>query len=183
LKEIKRRLAIMLQKLNVLKIIWHNTNTQINLRLLRACIFPVATYGCESWTLTQTITNIINSFELKCYRNILRIPWIARVKKNDILTFLNIKESWLVNNIFARKLKYYGHVKRHSGMVRYVIEDKVPGIRGNGQPRRRWFQDIKETLKMTSDEVGILASDKDSFRRAVMRATYLRFVQETTLQI
>jgi hypothetical protein len=46
----------MLQKLNAMKVIWYNTNTEINLRLLRTYIFPVATYGCELWTLTQTIT-------------------------------------------------------------------------------------------------------------------------------
>jgi hypothetical protein len=74
LKEIKRRLTIALQKRNAIKIIWHNTNTQINLRLLRTCIFPVATYSCESWTITQTIKKIINFIELECYRKILRIP-------------------------------------------------------------------------------------------------------------
>jgi hypothetical protein len=104
------------------------------------------------------------------FRKIIRIPWTSRVKNNDILTFLNIKESWLVNNILARKLKYYGHVKRHSGMGRYVMEDNVPGIRGRSRTRKRRFQDIKEILKITSDEVGVLARDRNSFRRAMMRA-------------
>jgi hypothetical protein len=116
------------------------------------------------------ILKIINSLELKCYRKVLRIPWTTIIRNNGIVTFLNIKVSWLVNNILAKKLKYYGHVKRHSGIGRYVMEGKVPGIRGRGRPRKRWFQDIKETLKMTSDEVGVLARDRNSFRRAVMRA-------------
>jgi hypothetical protein len=118
----------------------------------------------------QTITKIINSFELKCYRKILRIPWTTRVKNNDILTFLNIKESWLVTNILVRKLKYYGHVKRHSDMGRDVMEGKVSGIRGWSRPRRRWFQDIKETLKR-HQLISVMARNRNSFRRAVMRAT------------
>jgi hypothetical protein len=56
-------------------------------------------------------------------------------------------------------------------MGRYVMEDKVPGIRGRGRQRRWWLQDIKETLNMTSNEVGVLARDKNSFRQAVMKAT------------
>jgi hypothetical protein len=56
-------------------------------------------------------------------------------------------------------------------MGRYAMEGKVPGIRGRDQPRRWWFRDIKETLKMISDEVNVLARDRNSFRRAVMRVT------------
>jgi hypothetical protein len=53
----------------------------------------------------------------------------------------------------------------------YVIEDKVLGISGKSRPRRRWFQNIKETLKMTSDEVGVLARDRNSLKLAAMRTT------------
>jgi hypothetical protein len=59
--------------------------------------------------------------------------------------------------MLARKLKYYGHIKRHNCLERNIMEGTVPDRRGRGRSRRRWFQDIRETLNMTSEEVGILA--------------------------
>ena len=68
-------------------------------------------------------------------------------------------------------MKYFGHIKRHSGLERTIMEGMAPGKRGRGRPRRRWLQDIKDTLNMTTEEVGDLARDRDAFRRAVMGAT------------
>src|ERR1700729_1708372 len=84
-KEISRRLAIAIRKLNTMKNLWQSTSKELKLKVLRSCIFPVATYGCESWTITQKIRKKIGSFETKCYRRILRIPWTAKKKNIDIL--------------------------------------------------------------------------------------------------
>ena len=95
-------------------------------------------------------------------------------KKNiDILQELNINENWLLNSM-SRKLKYFGHIKRHSGLERTVMEGMVPGKRGRGRPARRWTQDIGDTLGMTIHEAGRLAGDRESFRRAVKRATFCK---------
>jgi hypothetical protein len=69
------------------------------------------------------------------------------------LTSLRVYECWLINSILARKLKYYGHIKRHNCLERNIVGGMVPG---RGGLRRRWFQDIRETLNMTLEEVSIL---------------------------
>jgi hypothetical protein len=77
-----------------------------------------------------------------------------------------------MNNTLASKLKYYCNIKQHNCLGKNIVEGMVPVRRGRGCPRRRWFQDIGR-LNMTSEEVGILTRDRDSFLRAVMRATSL----------
>ena len=170
-KEISRRLAIAIKKLNTMKNMWQSTSKILKLKILRTCIFPVATYGCESWTITQKTRTKIQSFETKCYRKILRIPWTEKRKNTDVLKELNVKENWLINNILYRKIRYFGHIKRHDGLERTILEGRVPGRRGRGRPRRRWLQDIKETMNMTINEVGELARDRVNFRCAAKRAT------------
>ena len=175
-KEISRRLAIAIRKLNTMKNLWQSTSKELKLKVLRSCIFPVATYGCESWTITQKIRKKIESFETKCYRRILRIPWTAKKKNIEILKVLNIAECWLINNILYRKIKYFGHIKRHDGLERTIMEGRVPGSRGRGRgrPRRKWVQDIKETMNMSIGEVGVLARDRENFRCAAKRATFYK---------
>ena len=104
-----------------------NISKRIKIKLLRTCIFPVATYGCESWTITKTIKKKIESFETKCYRKVLRIPWTMKMKKVDILKDLTIRENWLINDILYRKTKYFGHIKCHSSMGRTIMEGMVAG--------------------------------------------------------
>ncbi len=72
-KEIKRRLAMASKKLTEMKKLWKATNKDMKLRIIRVCIFPTATYGCETWTLNKNITKRINAFENKCHRKILRV--------------------------------------------------------------------------------------------------------------
>ena len=80
--EIKRRTAVAAGQINKMEIIWKGQDKQTKLKIVRACIFPTAIYGCEGWTLTTADEKKINAFETKCYMRILRIPWIAKRKKN-----------------------------------------------------------------------------------------------------
>jgi fucose 4-O-acetylase-like acetyltransferase len=70
---------MVMQKLNTKKNLWENTRKRIKIKLLRTCIFLVATYGCESLTITQTINKKIGWFETKCYRMVLRILWTIKI--------------------------------------------------------------------------------------------------------
>ena len=85
------------------------------MKIVRECIFPTAIYGCEGWTLTTADGKKINAFEMKCYRRILKIPWIAKRKKKhrNPKRAKKVGQDWLLNNIKARKLSYFGHLKRH----------------------------------------------------------------------
>ena len=80
--------------LRKLKKIWKGQDKQTKLKIVRACTFPTAMYGCEGWTLTTADEKKINAFETKCYRRILRIPWIAKRKNTDILKDLKVGQDW-----------------------------------------------------------------------------------------
>src|SRR5579871_1338982 len=113
-----------------MKTLWQNTNIDTKLLLVRTCIFPIATYGCETWTLNKTVAKRITAFEMKCYRKILRISWIDKKPNKEILQKVKVEEGWLLNTILVRKLKFFGNIKRHSGMERLILEGAVPGKRG-----------------------------------------------------
>ena len=103
------------------------------------------------------------------------IPWTEKRTNVSILTQLgNIPEEWLQNTIVSRKLKYFGHVKRHDCLERDIYEGIIEGKRGRGRPRRRWSKDISERLNTTVTEAGRRAQDRDAFRRAVRDATCRR---------
>ena len=168
IREIKKRLNIAIVKIKQLQNIWKGTDITTKLRFLRACVFPIATYGCETWTIDRSSEKIINAFECKCYRRILRIPWTEKRTNMSILQQLNIPENWLLKHIKKRKIKYFGHIKRHDGLEKIILEGMVPGKRGRGRPRRRLVQDITDVLGMTAAGAGHLAQDRVKFRTAVM---------------
>ena len=171
-KEIQRRMAIALQKTCQMRKLWHGTDKNTKIRFLRALIFPITTYGCESWTISinKTSERKINAFELKCYRTILRVPWTEKRTNNSILQELNIKEGWLLSTIIKRKLKYFGPVKRHEGLEKQILEGQVQG-KTRGRPRRRWSQDITARMKTTITRAGRVAQDRTAYREAVIDAT------------
>ncbi|GFR95730.1 endonuclease-reverse transcriptase, partial [Elysia marginata] len=144
--DIRKRLAIATSKLKSMMNIWKSQSTPLKMRILKSCIFPVATYGCETWTLTKKDVEKIDAFKMKCYRKILRIPWTARRPNQTILQELGMKERQLLKNIKQLKLKYFGHVVRHNNLEKLCLEGAVEGRRGRGRPRRRWTQDISDWL-------------------------------------
>ena len=70
-------------------------------------------------------------------------------KKTEILKELKVDQDWLLNNIKARKLSYFGHLKRHDSLERHILEARLEGKRRKGRPTRRWTGDIKEWLQMS----------------------------------
>ena len=175
IKEIRRRLGMATSKLKSLEKVWKGNDDETKLKFLRALIFPIATYGSETWSISKEAEKKINAFEFKSYRRILRIPWTAKRTNASILEhFGNIPEQWLQNRIMQQKLKFFGHIKRHECLERDIYEGIVPGKRGRGRPKRRWSQDITDRLHTTVAEAGRRAQDKDAYRRAVIDATSRR---------
>jgi hypothetical protein len=82
----------------------------------------------------------------------------------SILQQLNIQENWLLKEIKTRKLKYFGHIKRHNGLEKIILEGVVPGRRGQGRPRKQWVQDVMDELGMTASDARHLAQDRENFR-------------------
>ena len=80
-------------------------------------------------------------------------------------------QDWLLNNIKARKLSYYGHLKRHDSLERHILEARIERKRSKERPTRRWTKDIKNWLQMSPTEAGREAQKRDVFRRIVREAT------------
>ena len=163
------------KKLKSLQKVWKGNDDKTKLKFLRSLIFPIATNGSETWSISKEAAKKIDAFEFKCYRKILRIPWTAKRTNESILAhFGNIPEQWLQNTIARQKLKFFGHIKRHQCLERDIYEGIVPGKRGRGRPKRRWSQDITDRLQTTVAEAGWRAQDRDAYRRAVINATSRR---------
>ena len=163
------------EKIKTLKKLWKGTGETIKLKFLKSLIFPIATYGSETWCLSKQAEQKINAFQMKSFRRILRVPWTEKRTNVSILQQLgNVEENWLLNTIVQRKLSYFGHVKRHDSLERTIYEGIIEGKRGRGRPRRRWSQDITERLNTTVTEAGRRAQDRSAYRGAVADATCRR---------
>ena len=146
--------------------LWKSQSTELKWRTLKACIFPVAIYGCEAWTISKTDERKITSFEMKCYQKILRISWTERKTNASVLEQLGIKVPQLLNLI--QKLSYFSRIKRHNTLEKLFLEGTCEGRRGRGRPRRRWTQDVGEWMGVSTVKAGRQA------RQAVWEATSIK---------
>ena len=175
MKEIRRRLGIAMKKLKTMTKLWKCTDEATKLKFLKSLIFPIATYGSETWCLSKQAEQKINAFQMKSFRRILRVPWTEKRTNVSILQQLgNIEENWLLNTVVKGKMTYFGHVKRHDSLERAIYEGIIEGKRGRGRPRRRWSQDITDRLNTTITEAGRRAQDRSAYRGAVADATCRR---------
>ena len=112
--------------------LWKTQSTEPQFRTLKACIFPVAIYGCEAWTISKTDEKKITYFEMKCDRKILRISWTERKTNASVLKQLGVKAPQLLNLIKKQKLSYFGHIKRRNTSEKLFLEGTCEGRRGKG---------------------------------------------------
>ena len=167
---IKQRLAMAVQALNNMQYLWKSASKELKLKVLRTCIFPIGTYGCETWVLRKLDIKRINAFEMKCYRKVLRIPWIAHRTNCSILNELHLPTNWMYNFVRRQKLKYFGHVTRHNGLEKTIMQGMVAGKRSRGKPRQRWEKDITDTFG-TMTAASRVAEDRKQFRSDIWAAT------------
>ena len=104
-------------------------------RFVKALVWPVATCGCESWTLRQADEKKLTAFENNCVRRILRIPWTAKMTNIEVWTRIKPKPEFL-QHIKARKLGYFGHIVRQDAfnIEAAVATGLLPGTRSRGRP-------------------------------------------------
>ena len=86
---------------------------------------------------------------------------------------LNVSKNWLLNTVKARKLSYFGHIKRHDSLEKHILEAKLEGKRRRGRPTKRWTDDIGEWLQLSAAEAGKIAQNRRDYRRVVWEATSL----------
>ena len=118
-------------------------------RLVKAMVFPVVMYGCESWTIKKAEHRTTDAFELWCWRRLLRIPWTARRSNQSILKEISPKCS-LEGLMLKLKLQYFGHLKqRTDSFEKTLVLGKIEGGRRRGQQRMRWLDGITDSMDMS----------------------------------
>ena len=122
-------------------------------RLVKAMVFPVVMYGCESWTVKKAERRRIDAFELWCWRRLLRVPWTARRSNQSILKEISPGCS-LEGMMLKLKLQYFGHLmQRVDSLKKTLILGEIDGKRRKGQQRSRWLDGITDSMDMSSNKL------------------------------
>ena len=140
-----------------------------NVRLVRAMVFPVVMYGCESWTVKKAECQRIDAFELWCWRRLFRVPWTARRSNQSILKEISPGIS-LEGMMLKLKLQYFGHLMRRvDSLEKTLMLGGIGGGRRSGRQRMRWLYGITDLMEVSLSELRGLVMDREAWRAAIRR--------------
>ena len=139
-----------------------------NVHIVKAMVFPLVTYSCESWTVKKVDHWRIDTFELWCWRRLLKFPWTARMSNQSILREINPEYS-LEELMLKLKLQYFGHLiwTVHS-LEKSLMLEKIEGRRKRVHQRMKWLDSITNAMNMTLDKDWDMMRDREARHAAVL---------------